>query len=122
MNKTKKVAEAIYKETLFLLKHYHEILTKDGTEDITFSFIRKVYFDMNSNEKEIFFNFLKIVITDSISTVLSTFNFEGGELILVCDELKIICDKEELDPWINDFYKEILEDNLFYTKKLNELI
>jgi len=122
MNKTKEVAEAIYKETLFLLKHYNEILIKEKTKDVTFSYIRKLYSNMTNSEKEVFFNFIKIIITDSISTILSTFDFEGGEIISICDELKIICNNQELDPWINDFYQELLEDNLFYTKKVKELI
>ncbi len=117
MDKTKEVAEAIYRETLFLLKHYNDVLMKEKTEDITFSYIREMYSSMSNNEKEIFFNFIKIIITDSISTILSTFDSEGGEIISICDELKIICDNKELDPWINSFYQEILEDNLFYTKK-----
>ena len=116
MNKTKEVAEAIYKESLYLLKHYHTILEEDKTEDSTFSYIRRLHSTMNTSEKEIFFNFIKIIITDAVSTILSTFDLEGGEISSLCDELKIICDKEELDPWIGSYYNELLEDNSFFTK------
>ena len=77
---------------------------------------------MSHGEQEIFLNFIKIIITDSISTILSTFDLEGGEIPSISDELKIICDNEELDPWINNFYRELLEDNLFYTRPVKELI
>ena len=109
MNKTESLASSIYKDVFSLLDHYNSTLQSTEESNDIFTFAKKVFNESNETEKKLFLGFIKVILSDSASMVLGGLDGSGGNILNTCDELEIFCDGQKIDPWVNDFFLEMVE-------------
>lgn len=114
MKKDKIVINEIYKE-LFNdnLKLYSERLNRKYSEcnkEDAFSQVNNVFIKLSEKEKQAMINMIKIVISDTASTILGT--VDGTHMVNNIDkDFQLIYDDEEIQGDLQDYFLALIEDN-----------
>ncbi|MBI6527602.1 hypothetical protein JEP40_00490 [Proteus vulgaris] len=114
MKKDKFVINEIYKE-LFEdnLKQYSERLNRPDPEshhEGTFSQVNKIFVNLSEEERNSLINMMKIVMTDTASTIFGT--LDGTHFVNNIDEdFRLIYDNEEIQGDLQDHFLALVEDN-----------
>ena len=105
MDKTEEFAEAIYKTMEETLESTIKSLSSN-TEfaNERYKFIKNLYQSLNSHDKELFAGYIKEIFSDNIATILADFDGVSCQDTYPCEEIKIICDDEELKPWLSELF------------------
>jgi len=112
MDKTEAFAEAVYTtvmETLYksLLKN---ISINAVSNNKTYNFMRKLYTSFNVDEKEMFNNYLKSTLSDCTSTILADFDGISDTVHYPCEDIKILCDNQQINPWVHELFMAISQE------------
>lgn len=114
MEKDKLVINEIYKE-LFgdNLKQYSERLNRQDPESYhegAFSQVNKIFVNLSEKEKQSVIDMMKIVMTDTASTIFGT--LDGTHFVNNIDEdFQLIYDNEEIRGDLQDHFLALVEDN-----------
>lgn len=114
MKKDEFVINEIYKE-LFKdnLKKYSERLNRRDQEsyhETTFSQVNKIFVNLSEKEKQSVIDMIKIVMTDTASTIFGM--LDGTHSVNNIDEdFQLIYDNEEIQGDLQDLFLALVEDN-----------
>lgn len=114
MKKDEKIIVEIYKEIFEDNFHqYSKRLNRQSIEnnkDDTFSQVNKVFISLSEKEKNAIMNMIKIVISDTASTILGT--LDGTHMVDNIDkDFQLIYDNEEIQGDLQDLFLALVEDN-----------
>jgi len=109
VDKTESLANSIYKDISSLQEHYKSVLQSSEKNNEVFSFVRTVFNDSSEKERKLFLDFIKIIVSDSASTILGGLDGTGGNILNSCDKIEIFCDGDKIEPWINELFLEMVE-------------
>ena len=101
LDKTEEFVESIYGSMdSFHKKHIESLETVKNYKDKRYEFVRKLYVNLNDEDKELFSGYIKSIVGDITSTMLADFDVLRYTDVYPYEELKIICDDVELKPYL----------------------
>jgi len=112
MDKTEQFSEAIYAT---VMENLYQSLLRNLSSDIEFcnknyKFIKSLYKSFNNDEKEMFNNYIKSILDDCTSTVLADFDGVADTAHYPCQDIKILCGNEKIDPWVQELFTAISQE------------
>jgi len=111
MDKTEVFTKAIYQSMEETQRGIVEDLSSDSRFlDARYEFVRNLYQSLNNHEKELFAGYIKGIFSDVIATILADFDGVSCTDIYPCEEIRIVCDNEELKPWISELFIAIFQE------------
>ena len=113
MNKTEKIGNAIYISIMDrLLEELIADLQSDmKTDNASYHLRKKIFNNLNNQEQLYFIEYIRDILEDCTSTVLAGLEGETHIDLYPCEDIKMTCDNENIDPHLTDIFIGLIEDS-----------
>ena len=114
MDKTDQIGNAIYTSVMKrLLEELIEDLDSNNieTEDASYVLRKRIFNNLNTQEKKHFVEYIESILEDCTTTVLAGLEGETHIDLYPCESIELSCDGEKIDPYLTDIFKGLIEDS-----------